>query len=84
MLVIDSPEIEDLIQKCLLAGGFGSVEAVLWQALIDLPLPAKPVLPQPALTGAAIIAAFQACPVKDWDFEPARWWVTYEKPLESE
>lgn len=69
MIQIQRPEIEALIQHRLTAGGFKTIEAVL---LKDAPLPSKMTSHIAGPTGAEIIAAFQRCPVKDFEFELER------------
>ncbi len=70
MIQIQQPEVEALIQHRLTVGGFETIEAVLLQALQDAPLPSKMTSHSAGPTGAEIIAAFQRCPVKDFEFEP--------------
>jgi hypothetical protein len=73
---IQKPELEALILERMRAGAFTSVEDVLLEALKSSPLPTKGVSSASndarPLTGADIVAAFQASPYKDIDLEPAR------------
>jgi hypothetical protein len=65
---IRGPELEALIQQQLESGAFRDVEDVLMHALTV----ASAAQPDEEPTGAALVAAMQACPVKDFDFEPER------------
>ncbi len=62
---IHKPELEALIMERLKSGAFENVEDVLMQALRGSGIPAE----KETRTGAALIAAMQACPYKDIDFE---------------
>ena len=73
---IQKPELEALIQERMQTGAFTSVEDALLEALKSSPPPSKRA-PSPkndarALTGADIVAAFQASPCKEIDLEPSR------------
>ncbi len=82
MIEIHQPELEALIQHRLAAGGFDTVEEVLLQALQDAPLPTKPAASRPTgPTGLEIIAVFQRCPVKDFNFEPERLYAPISDPI---
>ena len=82
MIQIQQSEIEALIQDRLTAGGFDNVEQVLLQALRDAPLPneAAPTT-SAATTGAEIIAAFQRCPVEDFDFNFEQTYAPVNEPV---
>ncbi len=63
---IHMPELEALIHQQMLDGGFSDVEdALLYALTLAATLKQEP-------TGSALIAAMQACPVKDIDLEPER------------
>jgi hypothetical protein len=66
---IHQPELENLIHQRMKSGAYQSVEDFLLHALN------APTVTQTGdeLTGAALVAAMQACPVKDIDLEPARY-----------
>ncbi|MGA7409102.1 MAG: hypothetical protein WBW33_01380 [Bryobacteraceae bacterium] len=64
---IHKPELEALIQQQLQTGAFRDVEDVLMHALT---LASTENHGEP--TGTALVAAMQACPVKDFEFEPER------------
>jgi hypothetical protein len=77
---IHQPELEALIHERMQSGAFASVEDVLLQALRGSASP-KP-LPNgvTGLTGAVIVAAMQACPYPDFDFEMERFPMTIRDP----
>jgi hypothetical protein len=58
---IRKPELEALIQQQLQTGTFDGIEDLLMHAL---------TVAANEPTGADIVAAMQACPVKDFNFEP--------------
>ena len=71
---LKQPELQALIRLRMQTGLYGSVEEVLLEALRTAPLPAKAqqaTVPS-GRTGADLIAAMQACPYPDFDFEAAR------------
>ena len=77
MIQIDEPKLEILISQRMESGAFETVEEVLLQAL-EQSAPTVPLVKKPdTRTGADLIAALQACPYPDFDFEPAR----YEMPV---
>ncbi|MFN7921818.1 MAG: hypothetical protein U0Q16_17085 [Bryobacteraceae bacterium] len=61
---ITSPEVEALIRQRMQSGAFNSPEDLIREAL-------RASAPD-ARTGAASIAAMQACPYPEIDIEPAR------------
>jgi hypothetical protein len=63
---IHRPELEALILQQMQTGGFRDVEDVLLHALTV----AAAADHEP--TGAELVAAMQACPVKEVDIEPER------------
>jgi len=65
---IHKPELEALINERLKSGAFENVEDVLMQALRGSAIPAA----KETRTAAALVAAMQACPYEDVDFEPKR------------
>ncbi len=65
---IHRPELEALIHERLRSGGFADVEDMLMQALRGSAVAAT----KETRTGAALVAAMQACPYKDIDLEPKR------------
>ncbi len=66
---INQPELEHLILQRMKNGGFHSVEDVLMH---DLTIAAAAEsFDEP--TGAGLVAAMQACPLKDIDIEPERY-----------
>ncbi len=71
---LKQPELEALIRLRMQTGRYASVEEALLEALRTAPLPAKAgELPAPSgRTGADLIAAMQACPYPDFEFEKTR------------
>ena len=69
MIEIHQPEIEALIHQRLASGAFENVEDVLLQALRNAPLPKNGDQTVAPRTGADLIAAMQAMPYKDVNFE---------------
>ena len=65
---IQRPELEKLIEQRMRSGAFRSVEDVLLHALTS----GSTAMPQEEVTGADLIAAMQACPLKDINLEPER------------
>lgn len=65
---IHKPELENLIQQRLRNGGFRSIEDVLMHDLTVAAAAESDDEP----TGAGLVAAMQACPLKDIDIEPER------------
>ena len=65
---IHKPELEALINERLKSGAFENVEDVLMQALRGSAIPAA----KETRTAAALVAAMQACPYEDVDFEPKK------------
>ena len=66
---IHQPEIEALIEQQMASGIFYDVEEVLLYALRSAPVPAPPAETKPRRMGTELIAALQAMPSKDVDFE---------------
>lgn len=66
---IHRPELESLIQQRMKSGAFRSVEDVLMHALTATSASEDTDGP----TGADLVAAMQACPLKEIDIEPARY-----------
>jgi hypothetical protein len=65
---IHKPELEKLIEQRMKSGAFRSVEDVLLHALTS----GSAAATDDEATGAGLIAAMQACPLKDIDLEPER------------
>jgi hypothetical protein len=65
---IRKPELEKLIEQRMKSGAYQSIEDVLLHALA----PGSAVPAEDEVTGAALVAALQACPLKDIDLEPER------------
>jgi hypothetical protein len=63
---IHEPELEAMIQQRLDSGQYKDVEDVLRQALQQKQTPLA--TDSKGFSGAELIAAFQACPVKDFVF----------------
>ncbi len=61
---ITSPDVEALIRQRMQAGAFNSPEDLIREALRSSTPDTR--------TGAALIAAMQACPYPEVDIEPAR------------
>jgi hypothetical protein len=66
---IHQPELENLIRQRMNSGVFQSVEDVL---LHDLTIAAAAEA-NDKQTGADLVAAMQACPIKDINLEPERY-----------
>jgi hypothetical protein len=66
---IHQPELESFIQERMQSGAFRSVEDFLMHALISATVAERNDEP----TGADLVAAMQACPLKDIDIEPERY-----------
>ena len=69
---IHQPETEALIQQQMASGAFHDVEEVLLHALRSAPIPSAGVEAKPRRMGTELIAALQAMPYKDVDFELPR------------
>jgi hypothetical protein len=69
MIEINEPKLEALIMERRRVRGFDSIEETLFDALMGS---TSPQVEQPSSnpTSAEILAVFQRCPVKDFDFEP--------------
>jgi len=67
---IHQPEIEALIQQRIASGAFQDVEEVLLYALKSAPFPASKA--PSSRTGADIVAAMQAMPFKETEFDFSR------------
>lgn len=66
---IHRPELEGLIQQRMKSGAFRSIEDVLMHALIV----AAAAESKDETTGSGLVAAMQACPLKEIDIEPERY-----------
>jgi len=77
---IHQPELEALIEERMRTGAFASVEEVLLQALRSSASPKPLQNGVTGLTGAVIVAAMQACPYPDFDFEIERYPMTIRDP----
>jgi hypothetical protein len=67
---IHQPEIEALIKQRIASGAFQDVEEVLLHALKSAPFPAN-IAPS-SRTGADLVAAMQAIPYKEIEFDFSR------------
>lgn len=68
IITIHKQELEDLIHQRMKSGAFRSIEDVLMHALTIAS--ASELNEEP--TGAGLVAAMQACPLKEIDIEPPR------------
>jgi hypothetical protein len=75
-LEIREPELVQRVTERIQTGQFHDVDELLTKALDALdekaPLPMSPVSAQAKKTGAAILAALQACPYPEVDLTPPR------------
>jgi hypothetical protein len=70
---IQQPELEAMIEAWMRSGSFATVEDALMQALKTAHLPGdSSYAEEAALTGSALVAAFQASPHKEIELEPER------------
>lgn len=69
---IHRPELQQLIEQRMNSGAFRSVEDVLLYALTATSSWQTDGKMTGASRGASLVAAMQACPVKDVDLEPER------------
>ncbi len=70
---IHKPELQFLIRQAMADGRFREVEEAMLQAFKTTAQPAPaPTEDAPVRTGSELVAAMQAIPYKDVDFEPER------------